>query len=157
MNRAQPEPQRTRIAVFGSVASERPAADDAGGCPPPVRAVLELVYESIAESAPGIVSPILDRAVGEGTISRVERHELLRVIGGSSATDDAAAAPARAVLREALAAVRRAAPEIAAPILREAVGSERLTRAQEQRILERLRTSPASALARPAPGRILNA
>jgi hypothetical protein len=115
--------------------------------------VLELVYESIAASAPQIVSPILDRAVGAGTISRVERHELLRVISGSAPTEDSAgAAPARAVLREALAAVRRAAPEIAAPILREAVGSERLTQAQEQRILERLRTSPAGALARPAPG-----
>lgn len=153
MNRAQPEPQRTRIAVFGSVAAERPAVEVAGSCPPPVRAVLDRVYQSIAASAPTIVSPILDRAVGEGTISRVERHELLRVISGSSASDDSsAAAPARAVLREALAAVRRAAPEIAAPILREAVGSERLTQAQEQRILQRLRTSPASALARAAPG-----
>jgi hypothetical protein len=152
MSLDQPEPQRTRIAVFGSVASERPPAA-AATCPPPIRAVLERVYESIAASAPDIASPILDRAVGEGTISRVERHELLRVISGSAATEDTSAtAPARAVLREALAAVRRAAPEIAAPILREAVGSERLTQAQEQRILERLRTSPASALARSTPG-----
>jgi hypothetical protein len=50
------------------------------------------------------------------------------------------------VLREALAAVRRAAPAIATPILDDAVDQERLTAAQERRILERLRISPATAL-----------
>ena len=54
------------------------------------------------------------------------------------------------MLREALAAIRRAAPAIAKPILDEAVDAERLTPAQEQRILERLRISPPG-LRRPAP------
>jgi hypothetical protein len=52
--------------------------------------------------------------------------------------------------------MRRAAPGIARPILDEAVDAERLTPAQEQRILERLRSSPARVLRNtlrpPVPG-----
>jgi hypothetical protein len=40
------------------------------------------------------------------------------------------------------AAIRRAAPGLAQPLLSEAVASERLTRVQERRIIERLRQSP---------------
>jgi hypothetical protein len=53
---------------------------------------------------------------------------------------------ARGTLREALVALRRAAPGIARPILDEAVQAERLTPAQERRILERLRFGPARVL-----------
>jgi hypothetical protein len=147
-----------RIAVFGSVAAERRAdpAEAERGLSPAAGAVLERVLESIACNASTIARPILDRAVDDGTITRDERHELLRELSEPSArSDDHAGAPAslaaRRVLRESLAAIRRAAPGIAQPILDQAVDAERLTAAQEQRILERLRISPSRTLRGPAP------
>jgi hypothetical protein len=122
---------------------------------PAVSAVLEQVYDAIAAAAGVIAAPIVERALAEGRISRRERHELLLELGDPASADvDSGAAVmsigAQRVLREALAAIRRAAPAIAAPILDDAVAREHLTRAQEQRILDRLRTSPASALRAPA-------
>ena len=149
-------PPSRRIAVFGSVASERqpvPARDAA--LSPPAHAVLERVLEEIAASAPSIARPILDRAVLEGAITRAERHAMLVRLSDPQDRDDAAEASqgARRTLREALAAVRHAAPAIARPILDEAVDDERLTPAQERRILERLGTSPARILRGPGSGR----
>jgi hypothetical protein len=157
-----PQVSFTRIAVFGADAPERPLAlpADVQELSPAARAVLERVLASIASSASSIAQPILDRAVEEGTITRAERHALLRELSAPGA-DDAPApgeAPptsvgARRVLREALAAIRRAAPGIAQPILDEAVDAERLTAAQQKRILERLRINPSQLLRRPAGGR----
>jgi len=149
-----------RIAVFGAIAAEPPLAlpADTNALSPAARAVLERVLASIASSASSIAQPILDRAVEEGTITRAERHALLRELSAPSDPDDAPdddvpppSLGARRVLREALAAIRRAAPGIAQPILDEAVDAERLTPAQEKRILERLRISPSQLLRRP-PG-----
>ena len=149
------KPTRTRIAVFGSIAAERPVPlDDPApadqGLSPAARAVLEGVLATIAARAPSIARPILDRAVADGSITRAERHELLRELSGPRAGGDdeepgttPASFGARVVMREAFAAIRRAAPGIARPILDEAVGAERLTAAQEQRILERLRIGPS--------------
>ena len=145
---ASPQTRRTRLAVFGSVGAERPALEDRLPSPA-VAAVLERVYAAIAASAAVIASPIIDRAVAEGRISRVERHELRRSLADAdlvAAHPQVVSLEARGVLREALAATRRAAPAIAAPVLAAAVAEERLTPAQEERILSRLRTSPASAL-----------
>ena len=157
-----PQVPFTRIAVFGAIAPEPPpaAAAEAQALSPAARAVLERVLASSASSASAIAQPILDRAVEEGTITRTERHALLRELSAPGDPDDtpaAAATPppslgARRVLREALAAIRRAAPGIVQPILDEAVDAERLTPAQEKRILERLRISPSQVLRRPAPG-----
>jgi hypothetical protein len=154
-----PQVPFTRIAVFGAIAPEHSLAEAAEtqALSPAARAVLERVLASIASSASAIAQPLLDRAVEEGTITRAERHALLRELSAPTDLDDggaaAAAAPpslgARRVLREALAAIRRAAPGIAQPILDEAVDAERLTPAQERRILERLRIGP-SVLRRPA-------
>ena len=108
--------------------------------------MLERVLAAIAAEVPRIARPILDRAVAEGTISREERHALLHELTDPDRAPAGAcrlSPGARGVLREALAAVRRASPQIAAPILHEAVADERLTEAQERRILERLRSSPA--------------
>ena len=158
MTAAETKLHRTRIAVFGAFPAERPLPPqgDERLLSPPAHAVLEHVLESIASSAPSIAQPILDRAVGDGTITRTERHELLRELSDRGASPDAPGASpvsvgARRVLREALAAIRRAAPSIAQPILDEAVDAERLTAAQQRRILERLRISPARVL-RGAPG-----
>jgi chorismate mutase len=142
-----------RIAVFGSVAAERPPEfEGEGPLSPAARAVLERVLEAVASSAESIAKPILDRAVTDGTITRAERHEMLLELsdpalsGGESQAPPPASLGARRALVEALAAIRHAAPAIAQPILDEAVGDERLTPAQERRILERLRSSPARAL-----------
>ena len=153
----EPQVPFRRIAVFGAIAAEPPLAlpVDTHALSPAARAVLERVLASIASSASSIAQPILDRAVEEGTITRAERHALLRELGAPSDPDDAPdddvpppSLGARRVLREALAAVRRAAPGIAQPILDEAVDAERLTPAQEKRILERLRISPSQVLRR---------
>ena len=145
-----PHPPSRRIAVFGSVASERqPVPDRDLTLSPAARAVLERVLEEIASSAPSIARPILDRAVLQGAITRSERHVMLAHLSDPLDCDDAAADAsqgARRALREALAAVRQAAPAIARPILDEAVDDERLTPAQERRILERLGSSPARIL-----------
>jgi hypothetical protein len=158
-----PQVPFTRIAVFGADAPERPLAlpADAQELSPAARAVLERVLASIASSASSIAQPILDRAVEEETITRAERHALLRELSAPSDRDDAPAPAeppptsvgARRVLREALAAIRRAAPGIAQPILDEAVDAERLTAAQQKRILERLRINPSQVLRRSAGGR----
>jgi hypothetical protein len=142
-----------RIAVFGSIAAERPSREpgESPGEQSPAdtaRVVLERVFAEITAKAPRIAQPILDRALAEHSITPAERDELLRELGDPNAP--AAAAPLSAeadgVLREALAAIRHASPAIAEPILRHAVEAECLPEAQEQRILERLRSSPTTAL-----------
>jgi hypothetical protein len=153
MTAAETKVQPTRIAVFGAFDAERAVSPPGAErlLSPAAHAVLEQVLESIASSAPSIARPILDRAVGDGTITRTERHALLRELSDSGAPGHASGFPpvslgARSVLREALAAIRRAAPSIAKPILDEAVDAERLTAAQHRRILERLRISPGRIL-----------
>jgi hypothetical protein len=141
-------PPSRRIAVFGSVAA--PDEEREPALSPAASAVLERVYEAIAANAPSIVKPILDRAVAERAITRAERHAMLLELSGEAIVEEEPAASvslgARGALREALAAIRGAAPAIALPILDQAVDEERLTPAQERRILERLRSSPARAL-----------
>ena len=123
-----------------------PGADSAAAA-----AVLERTYAAIARRAPAIAEPVLDRAAREGRITLAERRELraeLRAPGACGEGGWRTSLPARRALREALAAVRREAPAIAAPILDEAVAQQRLTRAQRERILDRLRMSPARSLGR---------
>jgi len=138
--------------VFGSVAAERPlGSEDERPFSPAARAVLERVHEEVASSAESIVAPILDRAVAEGAITRAQRHTIVLELSDQPIPARESAVPdqsqsARRVLREALGAVNRAAPGIARPILEEAVEHERLTPAQQRRILERLRISPARAV-----------
>jgi|GEM_PF-4663620 hypothetical protein len=151
-------PAPNRDAVFGSIAappgtSSRPLSRLAKPTQgsgqrrlpqpsPAATAVLERVRVLLAAKTPGIAGPILDRALAAGTITDTERSGLLEELGGASA--DHASGRAAAVARlhqEVLAAVRRAAPTLAKPLLNEAVASERLTAAQERRILEHLRLS----------------
>ena len=139
-----------RIAVFGSVSAERATRATLQAPASSARAVLEQVFAEITARAPLIAQPILDRAVGEGTVTLGERDELLHELADPAATGELSAATragvsGRAVLSEAFVAIRRAAPGIAAPILGEAVANGRLTQAQARRILERLRYSPAAA------------
>ena len=86
-----PQVSFTRIAVFGAIA---PEAAEAQALSPAARAVLERVLASIVSSASAIAQPILDRAVEEGTITRSERHALLRELSAPSDPDDTPAAAA---------------------------------------------------------------
>lgn len=132
----EPHAKPTRIAVFGSLDAAPPAP-----LSPPARAVLDHVLEQVALSAPAIARPILDRAVADGAISRAQRHAILLDLDDPLAEQ----APSRGVLREVRAAIRRATPSIARPILAQARASERLTAAQERRVLERLRSGVSRA------------
>jgi hypothetical protein len=151
MSRASTASEPTRIAVFGSVA-ERPARRRTQLATPPrflspsAAAVFERTLELITTKAPVIAAPILDRGVAVGTITRAERRELLEELSGRA--DPFVSVPrseqAARLRHEAYAAVRRAAPKLAQPLLHEAVKTERLTAAQERRIIERLRQGPVA-------------
>jgi hypothetical protein len=146
-----------RLAVFGSVSAERPSRANVEAPPSAAREVLERVFAEIAAQAPLIARPVLDRAAAAGAITASERDELLLELAEPQASRDAddgsgRSGAVRTVLREALAAVRRASPSIAEPMLRAAVADGLVTAAQEERILTRLSASPASSF-RPARGR----
>ena len=150
-------PAPNRDAVFGSIAappgtSSRPLSRLAKPTQgsgqrrlpqpsPAATAVLERVRVLLAAKTPGIAGPILDRALAAGTITDTERSGLLEELGGASADHASERAAVARLHQEVLAAVRRAAPTLAKPLLNEAVASERLTAAQERRILEHLRLS----------------
>lgn len=150
-------PAPNRDAVFGSIAappgtSSRPlsrfAKPEQGSGQrrlpqpsPAAAAVLERVRVLLAAKTPGIAGPILDRALAAGTITDTERSGLLEELGGASVDHASGRAAVARLHQEILAAVRRAAPTLAKPLLNEAVASERLTAAQERRILEHLRLS----------------
>jgi hypothetical protein len=136
-----------RVAVFGSLASRphpEPGEDDRhtrpAGVPfsPSATAVLERSQDLVAAGATRIARPILDRALASGAITGSERSDLLEEFAGATPpiTD---ARPALLRLRqEILAAIRRAAPALAHPLLTQAIASERLTLAQEHRIIDYL-------------------
>ncbi len=116
---------------------------------PPVRAVLERVLDAITRVR-------RDRGADPRPRGRGGEDHRARALRAPAGVARPRRRPPRGrlsvaahrVLREVLAAIRRAAPGIAEPILAEAVDSERLTAAQQQRILERLRTSPGGLLGR---------
>jgi len=154
-------PAPNRVAVFGSIsahdgADERPLARvptpaQASGPRRPAQpspaasAVLERVRALLAAKAPGIARPILDRALAAGTITDGERSDLLEELSGSPVAHPSHRAAVARLHEEILAAVGRAAPTLAEPLLKDAVSSERLTAAQEGRILERLRLGDGCA------------
>lgn len=150
MSSSVASPGPTRIAVFGSVAQAplriRPPRNRAPRFfSPNAAAVLERTLELVAARSTSIARPILDRAVAAGTITAAQRAELLEELAGSGEQRQTGAPRSTAVARlrqEVSAAIRRAAPGLAQPLLSEAVASERLTRVQERRIIERLRQSP---------------
>lgn len=146
---------RRIVAVFGSAAqgatgarTRHPARP--GSFSPNAAAVFERVLALITARVPEIAGPIVDRGVAQGEISRSERHALLAELAADGAVGRPAAgasSPAGAKVRgEALAAISREAPRIARPLLDEAVASERLTSAQERRIIERLQAGQTGSV-----------
>jgi hypothetical protein len=154
-------PAPNRVAVFGPIsvppgAGERPPARAATPAQasgrrrsaqpsPAASAVLERVHALLAAKAPGIARPILDRALAAGTITDSERSDLLEQLSGAPVAHASERAAVARLHKEILAAVGRAAPTLAEPLLKDAVSSERLTAAQEGRILERLRLGDGCA------------
>jgi hypothetical protein len=130
----------TAVPVFGP-------PSDAAVSSPNATAVLERALALVAARSPEIACPILDRAVAAGTISSAERAELLgEVVGSASAAYEAPSAEAMRLRHQIRVAIGRAAPLLARPLLDEAVASERLTPAQELRILRRLRRGVSSEI-----------
>ncbi len=128
----------TKIAVF---ATSEPAASPAG--PPALHAdpaaVLVRARELIAARSPGIAVPILDRALAAGTITQAERAALLRELVGAGGPQQGQLSLAAQRLRaQVAAAIARATPGIARPLLDEAVASRRLTASQRMRITHHL-------------------
>jgi hypothetical protein len=131
----------TKIAVFSSPepapAAARDAAPAAHADP---AAVLVRARELIAARSPGIAVPMLDRALAAGAITPAERAALLRELVGA---DDWRSAPlslaAQRLRSQIRAAIVRATPALARPVLDEAVRSARLTQRQRMRITHRLR------------------
>jgi len=110
--------------------------------PPPspgTSAVLSCTLELIAAQSPAIASPILDRARAAGTITAAEHAALLAELVG---VPSSLAVPGRDAVdrlrHQIRAAIRRAAPALVRPLLDQAVADERLTPAEEVRILQRL-------------------
>jgi len=146
MSSTRLEPGPTRIAVFGSVTVPPPQEAEpvrvTRVLSPNAAAVLDRALELVAANSPGIACPILDRALAAGTISAAERADLLsELVGAPGSSLPTRTEAARRLRHEVRAAIGRAAPGLARPLLDEAVASERLTRAQEVRILERLSQS----------------
>jgi len=120
-DRRRPDPARLRALLL----------DDGA------RAVALDVARALAERAPALAAPVLDRAVAGGTLTE-RRAERLR----ERATRFAARLgdPASGVLLAVAAAVVREAPAIAAPVLDRAVADGRFTRAQADAVLDAART-----------------
>jgi hypothetical protein len=81
-----------------------------------------------------------DRAPDPRSRARCGKNHL-EELSGASATHASERAAVAQLHEEIRGALRRAAPTLAQPLLKEALASERLTAAQERRIVERLRLS----------------
>jgi hypothetical protein len=106
---------------------------------PDTAAVVDRARELIAARSPEIASPLLDQALAAGAITEAERVELLHELVGVPDSGWALSVAAQRLRRQVRAAIARAAPALARPLLDAAVADERLTPAQEGRILRRLR------------------
>ena len=121
-----------RVAVFASAAPESPPTD--------LDAVLVRTRELIAARSPEIVCPLLDEAFDAGTITRAERAALLReLVGLGDPPPGQLGLAAQRLRARTQAAIARAAPALAKPLLDQAVAARRLTPSQRMRISHHLR------------------
>lgn len=139
-----------KIAVLAS-ADPEPAPT----APPAVRtdadAVLARARELIAARSPEIVCPILDGALAAGTITNAERAALLReVVGVTDPPPGQLSLAAQRLRAHVRAAIARAAPALAKPLLDEAVAAHRLTPSQRMLIAHHLRDGARRPVSSPA-------
>ncbi len=129
----------TKIAVFAtSEPAALPTVPAALHAEP--AAVLARARELIAARSPGIAVPILDRALAAGTITQAERAALLReLVGAGGPQQGQLSLPAQRLRAQVGAAIARATPALARPLLDEAVASRRLTPSQRMRVTHSLR------------------
>jgi hypothetical protein len=105
-----------------------------------VFAVVQDVRTAIAAKAPDIAKPVIDKAVSDGDISSEQGVRLSKVVSDKrlSRADaealfgDAKVAP---VFFEVKAAIARQAPDIAKPIVDEAVSDKKITQEQGDRLI----------------------
>ena len=105
-----------------------------------VFAVAQDVRKAIAAKAPDIAKPVIDKAVSDNEISAEQGARLTKVVSDKrlSRADaealfgDAKVAP---VFFDVKAAIARQAPDIATPIVDQAVSDKKITRAQGDRLI----------------------
>ena len=113
-----------------------------------VRAVLKDVRDAVADQAPAIAGPVIDKAENDGKITEAQADKLRQAaqdladgkrpdIRGLGRDEDV-----RAVIKDAFAAAHDKAPGIAAPIIDKAVADDKITEAQADRIRQLVRRGP---------------
>ncbi len=114
-----------------------------------VRAVHEDIREAVADQAPAIAGPVIDKAESDDKITAAQAEALRKaaqdIADGKrpSLRDIGDDADVREVVHDAFAAAAKKAPAIAEPIIDKAVGDKKITSAQADRIREMLKRGPA--------------
>ncbi len=109
--------------------------------------VLGDIAKAVAQQAPGVAGPIIDRAAAAGTITAAQADELKRAADdlGSAGPgalmahrDLLADAGARSVVRDVVKALAGQASSIAKPIIAKAVDAGTITQAQADQLTQRI-------------------
>jgi hypothetical protein len=129
--------------VFGS-----PVATHERAAVSPHRDLFQAVLDAIAAAASAIAAPILDDALRRGRVDHEQHDSLVGALRDPRVASTPAGAEECLVLREAHAAIRRAAPAIATPLLDAAVARGELRSDERDRVLDRLAHSPSVVLGR---------
>ncbi len=118
------------------------------GMPRPAAAgVLGDIAKAVAQKAPGVAGPIIDKAAAAGTITGAQADELRAAAsdlasGGRGALmahrDLLADAGVRAVVHDVVKALAAQAPSVAKPIIDKAVSDGTITQAQADRLTQRI-------------------
>jgi hypothetical protein len=115
---------------------------DRGGpeADPAAFAVVQDVRKAIAAKAPDIAKPVLDKAVSNQEIPQAQADRLASLVADKGLSQSEAQAlfsdpKAAPVFFEVKAAIAREAPGIATPIVDKAVGDNKLTRAQGDKLI----------------------
>jgi hypothetical protein len=107
---------------------------------PAVFAVAESVRKAIGAKAPDIAKPVIDKAVSDNDISQAQADRLSNVVADKRLSEadakalfsDPKAAP---VFFDVKAAIARQAPDIAKPIVDQAVSDKKITSAQGDQLI----------------------
>ena len=113
-----------------------------------VRAVLKDIRDAVADQAPAIAGPMIDKAENDGKITAAQADKLRQAaqeladgkrpdIRGLGRDEDV-----QEVIQDAFAAARDKAPGIAEPIIAKAVADDKITEAQADRVRQLVRRGP---------------
>lgn len=117
-----------------------------------VRDVLKQIHEAVADQAPAIAGPVIQKAQDDGKITDAQADKLRQAaqdLADGKRPDIRGLgrdADVREVIHDAFEAAHDKAPGIAEPIVDKAVEDDKITEAQADRIREMVRHRP------PAPG-----